>query len=362
MGRIIVRNESVIIKLGIIGVGYMGQVAHLDNYVRTPECEVIALCDVRPRLLKAVAAKYRIPKVYSNHHEMLQDEELDAVVCCQQATNTYGLCKDVLTHGKHLITQTPMATCLKDATELVELAESRSLLYGVGHMKRFDIGIENGRSELNRLYSTEELGLLLRVDAHCFGGDWTNEIRPPIEFADEQRPTPPDPRYPDFLGEELMPPFMEYLRVYSHDINLIRYLAPPGKLRFVHAILSNRGGVVSHTTNFRLGDIPVSLRGTASKAHAWQEGIVFIFEKGRVTFKTPTPLRMQDSSEIEIYTSNGLSGKSHTLHSPRLWAFMLQAAGFTGAVAGVGTFRAPGRDCLMDMALIEEVFKKGLML
>jgi predicted dehydrogenase len=340
----------------------MGQVAHLDNYVRTPECEVVALCDVRPRLLEAVAAKYRIPKIYTNDQEMLQDEEIDAIICCQLVTNTYPLSKEVLSHGKHLFTQAPMATCLEDATELADLADEKSLIYGVGYMKRYDIGIENARNELMRLYDTEELGLLLRVDAHCFGGDWTNEIRPPIEFTDEPRPPAPEPRYPDFLGEEHQPPYMEYLRIYTHNINLIRYLMPPGQLKFVDAVMSNRGGVVSHTTSFRLGDIPVSLRGTAAKAHAWQEGMVFVFEKGRITIKTPTPLRMQASAEFEIYTSNGLSGKSHTLYSPRLWSFMLQAAGFTGAVAGIGSLRAPGRDCLTDMALTEEIFKKGIMI
>ena len=349
----------MIVKVGLLGVGFMGQVVHLDNYVRVPDCAVKAICDVRPKLLEAVADKYRIPKVYLDYRELIQDKELDGIICCQPAINTYTLAREVLEGGKHLLTQSPMATRLDDATELVELAEENGRVYGVGCMKRFDLGVDRARMELIRLYETGEMGGLLRVDAYCFGGDWINEIRPPIDFTDELSPPHPEPRLPKFLKKEHHSAYMEYLSVYTHNINLIRYLMPGGKLKFVHALMSTQNGCLSHTTSLHLEHVPVCLRGTASQAHEWQEETVFVFEKGRLTIKTPTPLRMQASAEVEIYRSDGGTGECRRLDSPRLWAFMLQAAGFAGAVAGISGFRSPGRDSIEDVALVEQIFKKA---
>lgn len=354
--------EKVIVRLGLLGVGFMGQVVHLDNYVRVPDCEVRAICDVRPKLLEAVASKYKIPTIYRDYREMLEDPDLDGIVCCQPPENTYPFARDVLSQGKHLLTQSPMATCLEDARELVRIAEDRGLVYGVGCMKRFDMGVERARGELARVFETADLGALLRADACCLGGDWMNEIRPSIEFPDEPPPQPHAPHYPDFLEEEWKPSFLEYLKIYSHNLNLIRYLLPDGKLECMNAVVSKHRNVLSHTTSLRFEDVPVCLRGTSSYAHEWQEETCFIFEKGRITVHTPTPLRMQASAEVKIYTSDGYSGEHIELHSPRLWAFMLQAAGFAGAVAGISSFRSPAGECMEDVALVEDIFRKAKFL
>jgi len=42
-------------RIGSVGVGSMGQAAHLRNYATLPECEVVALAELRPNLGQAVA-------------------------------------------------------------------------------------------------------------------------------------------------------------------------------------------------------------------------------------------------------------------------------------------------------------------
>jgi len=37
------------VRIGFIGVGTMGQMAHLKNYVTLNDCEVVALAEVRPK-------------------------------------------------------------------------------------------------------------------------------------------------------------------------------------------------------------------------------------------------------------------------------------------------------------------------
>ena len=62
-------------RIGFVGVGSMGQCAHLKNYVTLEDCEVVALAEIREELGRAVAARYGVPKVYPSAEAMLAEEE-----------------------------------------------------------------------------------------------------------------------------------------------------------------------------------------------------------------------------------------------------------------------------------------------
>ncbi len=49
------------VKIGFVGVGRMGQCAHLKNYVTIPGCEVVAIAELREELGRRVAARYGFP-------------------------------------------------------------------------------------------------------------------------------------------------------------------------------------------------------------------------------------------------------------------------------------------------------------
>ena len=68
------------VRLGFVGVGGMGQCAHLRNYVTLPDCEVAAIAELREGLGRRVAERYAIPGVYRDHRELLANERLDGIV------------------------------------------------------------------------------------------------------------------------------------------------------------------------------------------------------------------------------------------------------------------------------------------
>ena len=61
------------VRIAFAGVGYMGQVAHLRNYVNREECQVVAIAEPRPELAQKVAQLYGIPKIYSSHRDLVTD-------------------------------------------------------------------------------------------------------------------------------------------------------------------------------------------------------------------------------------------------------------------------------------------------
>ena len=67
------------IKIGFVGSGYMGQLAHIANYAALADVELTALAEGRTETAKAVAQRYGIKTIYSNHKEMLEKAKLDAV-------------------------------------------------------------------------------------------------------------------------------------------------------------------------------------------------------------------------------------------------------------------------------------------
>ena len=66
------------VKIGMIGVGFIGQLAHLVNYLESEDCEVVAIADFRSELRRKVAIRYGIPRSYATHHELLADNEVEA--------------------------------------------------------------------------------------------------------------------------------------------------------------------------------------------------------------------------------------------------------------------------------------------
>jgi hypothetical protein len=67
------------VRLGYVGGGFMAQKVHLPNFTALPDCRVVALAELRPRLGETVRARFGIPRLYPDHRAMLADAEIDAV-------------------------------------------------------------------------------------------------------------------------------------------------------------------------------------------------------------------------------------------------------------------------------------------
>ena len=102
----------------MVGVGYIGQIAHLANYAEMEGCEVTAIAEIRPSLRDAVQAHYGIPQAFTSHRELLDNADLDAVVAVTSRHHTGPVALDCLKAGKHLLTEKPMAATLGQAEPL----------------------------------------------------------------------------------------------------------------------------------------------------------------------------------------------------------------------------------------------------
>lgn len=342
------------VRIGFIGAGFMGQLAHLHSFLRVPGCEVVALAEAKPQLRQQVADQHQISRRYASHEALLADDQVDAVICSQPFHRNYELGLQVLKAGKHLLTEKPMAGRLDDATALVELAAVRGLIYVVGFMKRYDPGVLLARQQLQQWSESGEMGSISLADATCFLGDWLQNPGQPIR-TDEPLPGPGlTPRYPDHVADADRSHYDHFLNIYSHTINLLHFLLPDEPITCVTA--HRRGS--AYVVVLRSGELLISLRGAPSKSHQWEEGATIHFERGRLELRTPTPLNRQKVAEVMVAHSTEHAWTEQRLYPPVEWAFYRQARAFVEAIAGGPPPAASGRDCLADVALMEEIFLK----
>ena len=159
------------INVGMIGAGFIGQIAHLQNFSGLPVCRLVALAEFRPELRRKVAEHHGIPRTYATHTELLRDPEVEAVVVVTPRAHTAPVVLDCLQAGKHVLSEKPMAGTAEQGQRLVDCAKAKRVRYAVGYMKRFDEGVQTAKRLLDQVVASGELGPILFARAHCFMGD-----------------------------------------------------------------------------------------------------------------------------------------------------------------------------------------------
>ncbi len=94
----------------------MGQAVHLPNFLKTESCEVVALCEVREKLGRAVAKQHGIPRYYRSHRDLMSLEDIDAVAAIARDEYHAPIAIALLKSGKHVFIEKPIATNAEDAS------------------------------------------------------------------------------------------------------------------------------------------------------------------------------------------------------------------------------------------------------
>ena len=139
-----------------IGVGQWGKNL-LRNFAELAELRWI--CDLDDARLQQFAPRYPSARATTSIDDVLDDDELDAVVVATPVPTHYELAKRVLDAGKHVFVEKPPAMRGAEMEELCELAEERGLVLMPGHLLLYHPGVQ----KLKALVDTGELGEVLCI-------------------------------------------------------------------------------------------------------------------------------------------------------------------------------------------------------
>ena len=146
-------NETTKVGAAIVGLGWPG-IQHLKGYIADPRSEVIAVCDLDKGHAQEVATEYKIPRVYTNHLEMLENSDIDAVSVCLPNFLHAPISIDALSAGKHVLCEKPPARSAQEAKAMADAAaeNNKTLMYAL--VQRFD----GSTQTLKQLVREGELG------------------------------------------------------------------------------------------------------------------------------------------------------------------------------------------------------------
>ncbi len=113
-------------NLAMVGSGFVA-----DYYLATlplhPELRVLGVMDKRVDRAELLSCSYGVPK-YPALSDVLQDKRVELVLNLTDPRSHFEVSKAALLASKHVYSEKPLAMVMSQATELVELAESRGLL------------------------------------------------------------------------------------------------------------------------------------------------------------------------------------------------------------------------------------------
>jgi predicted dehydrogenase len=124
------------VRVGVIGVGYMGEV-HVIGQLGSNRAEVVAISDLNLERLQTLQATYGIPRVYTDYREMLAQEDLDGVVVATPDELHRAPVEAVAAAGKHLLLEKPIATNMADAEAIVRVVEQAGIRAVMGFSLRY---------------------------------------------------------------------------------------------------------------------------------------------------------------------------------------------------------------------------------
>lgn len=128
------------LRIGVIGCGHWGP-NHIRVFSQMKDCTVVAIADASEKRLAAVCDMFPHVQGFGDHHALLCDGEVDAVVVVTPTQTHFAVVRDALNSGKHVLCEKPLCTDAAEGGELVALAKSRGLVLMVGHIFLFNPGL-----------------------------------------------------------------------------------------------------------------------------------------------------------------------------------------------------------------------------
>jgi len=128
-----------LIKIGSVGLGRLGE-QHAENIAqRINGVELTALCDMDVKKLNAVADRLGVEHRFTSFDEMIELEELDAIVIVSPSGLHPEQITAALKAGKHVFSEKPLGVTINECKEAEAAVEKYSdKVFMLGFMRRFD--------------------------------------------------------------------------------------------------------------------------------------------------------------------------------------------------------------------------------
>jgi predicted dehydrogenase len=342
------------VRIGFVGVGGMGQMAHLRNYVTIEDCEVVALAEIRQQTAQLVATRYGVPRVYRDHKEMLAAEKLDGVVASQPFNRHALLLPEIYGKVKHVLTEKPLAVSVEAGQTLAKLARDSGTVHMVGYHKRSDPAVIHAKGVIEQWKKTGEMGALKYVRILMPAGDWIAAgFTGLLSAGDKAGDLPREPQAAD-MDEKTYKQYVSFVNYYIHQVNMMRHLlAEPYKVTYVE-----KSGVLLavQSTSGVAGVIEMTPYRTTID---WEEDLLIAFEKGYIEVRLPAPVANNRAGTVEVFTDpgNNVTPQRTIPTLPWVHAMRQQAINFVKVIQGQAKPPCDAAEAVQDLEIARDYIR-----
>ena len=148
------------LRVAVIGAGYWGPNL-VRNLNEAPGAEPVAVADLSKERLDAIHKRFPAVRVTTDHTELFNDKNIDAVAIATPVNTHRKLAEQALAAGKHVFVEKPLAATSVDAEAMVRAAEKAGRILMVGHTFVYNPAVVTVRG----LIESGELGRINYVDS-----------------------------------------------------------------------------------------------------------------------------------------------------------------------------------------------------
>ena len=137
------------IRIGVIGLGRMGQVYAYHAATHLENAALVAVADPREEVTRAFAEQVSGVTVYPSHQALLEHPDLDGVIIATPTSTHAEVVRDAAQAGKHIFCEKPMALSLADTDAMIAAVDQAGVFFQVGFMRRFDDGYVAAKRQID---------------------------------------------------------------------------------------------------------------------------------------------------------------------------------------------------------------------
>lgn len=160
------------VRVAVVGLGWPG-LRHLEAYLKHPNVEVRAVCDLNPILRESVQKEYGIEQGIADLTSLLALPELDAVSICTPNFLHQPMVCTALAANKHVLCEKPLAATLDQGELLAKAASESDRVCMVGFGRRY----RDDSRAVKALVEQGELGQIYHAHAGWLRRRWNPSVR-----------------------------------------------------------------------------------------------------------------------------------------------------------------------------------------
>ena len=312
-------KEAKRLRVGVLGAGQIAQAAHFESCTKARNADLTAICDLADDLRERMAIVHGAERTFKDYDAMLADPEIDAVIVATADQFHVPMSIRALEAGKHVLCEKPVGLDVEEVEALKRAVISSGKVFQVGHMKRFDAGLQAAK----RFIDTE-MGEMVALKAwYCDSTHryaMTDAVQPLVVSSAQARKPAGNPK-------------ADLKRYYilghgCHFIDTARYLG--GDIVAVQARLSQRAGLWCWFVDVEFASGTLGhLDLTIAVRMDWHEGFQIYGKNGSIIGKTYNPW-FYKSSDVDIFRE--ADGATHRVLGADGHFYRRQLEGFADVI------------------------------